>query len=155
MHWNARARSAGQCTAPQSFPSPLKTHRTAGALHSNCRRKLWPSSSPSNTAHSFCSPLAQRATPRAATRTARDLLPKCIAAICTFCGISICVDWHARYSLALKLAWHAPFSLFRSRSAGICCCKKNALNTTIFLDTEFSENYTFVSCNFRVRSNDV
>src|SRR6185437_5383119 len=31
---------------------------------------------------------------------------------------------------------------------GIRSCKKKCSNPTIFLDTEFSENYTFVSCNF-------
>jgi hypothetical protein len=34
------------------------------------------------------------------------------------------------------------------------CCKNNCVNGSIFLDTEFHQNYTFVSCNFLGRSVD-
>jgi hypothetical protein len=34
------------------------------------------------------------------------------------------------------------------------CCKKKCENSSIFLDTEFHQIYTFVSCNFMGRSVD-
>jgi hypothetical protein len=43
----------------------------------------------------------------------------------------------------------------RGRASGYPPAQKKFPEATIFLDTEFSENYTFVSCNFTVRSIDV
>jgi hypothetical protein len=49
----------------------------------------------------------------------------------------------------------APISRSGGAHPGIFRDKKTSPDPTIFLDTEFPENYTFVSCNFTVRSIDV
>ena len=43
----------------------------------------------------------------------------------------------------------ARFSRSRERIQMVSCCKNNFAEGTIFLDTEFHQNYTFVSCMLR------